>query len=287
MSSLGIMYTFAAYCILSYQSSEYSDKWYSMKINPILLIITGLLGISLFSWIVVNSGQYFPSRFALKIANEGQYIPIREAIVIVCMWLMNKEKFTREKQEHTYEEAPHQEQHSGTFYMAEHLVNIGLSHIGRKTKTQNPYITPKQTEERQKIERPFLKLLADNYKDEATRKTLAQYFMLYKEMILFVIFAMTLKQNPALYTEVKGRLRERLSEGLSPEAIKKRNCYWRELSRALYESGRRTQSLGSVLEDVFWGKLPKKVNSIEKCGHDSLYAIFCYIRKAVERRASA
>ena len=180
-------------------------------------------------------------------------------------------------------ESEQEENNNANINIAEHLVNIGLAYIGRKTKTANPCITPAQTEERQSIERPFLKLLADNYNDEATRKILAQYFMLYKEMLLFLIYAMALKKNPVLHSEVKGKLKERMSEGLSPEAIKKRNDYWRELSRTFYESDKGTQDIGHVLEAVFWDKLPKKVKSIPKCGHDSLYTIFCYISKAIAR----
>ena len=102
-------------------------------------------------------------------------------------------------------------------------------------------------------------------------------------MLLFVIFAMALKGKPALYTAVKGELIERLSEGLSPEAMKKRNKYWGELSRTFYESDKGTQDIGHVLEAVFWDKLPKKVKPIPKCGHDNLYAIFRYISKAIAR----
>ena len=71
VSSLGIMYTFAVYCILSYQSSEYSEEWYSVKINPILLTTTGLISLSLFSWITINSEQYLSAHKVLRISNEG------------------------------------------------------------------------------------------------------------------------------------------------------------------------------------------------------------------------
>ncbi len=178
-------------------------------------------------------------------------------------------------------ESEQEENDNVNINMAECLVNIGLTHIGRKTKTANPCITPVQMEEHQSIERPFLKLLADSYKDEVTRKTLTQYFMLYKEMLLFLIYATMLKKNPVLHIEVKGKLKERMSEGLSQEAIKKRNDYWRELSMKFYEESKGTQNIGHVLEAVFWDKLPKKVNPIPKCGHDSLYTIFCYINKAI------
>ena len=174
VSSLGIMYTFATYCILSYQSSDYSEEWYSMKINPILLTAEGLSCISLFSWITINSEQYLSAHKVLRISNEGQYIPIREAVVIACMWLMSKEKANTKKSEQP-PEPPHCEayrEHEPPLHdTADTLIDIGLAHIGRITARTNSYITPEQTQARHQAERPFLKLLSERYKTQIHART--------------------------------------------------------------------------------------------------------------------
>lgn len=270
VSSLGIMYTFATYCILSYQSSEYSDEWYSMKISPILLIIVGLSGISLFSWMVINSGRYVPARSALNIANEGQYIPIREAMVIGCTWLMSKEHFAHRETEQHYEanqQKTHREPPEGTHVTFNNeppdvptlLVDTAIAHIGRITPYENPYISPELTQARHYIERPFLRMLSERYHNKDTHKILARHFMLYKEMTLFVIFAMLLGNNNTLHSLVRTKLKERLSDGLSDAVIKKRNELWRTMSEKFYESYSRTHDLATTLEYVFWNTLPENV----------------------------
>lgn len=216
------------YCILSYQSSEYSEEWYSVKINPILLTTTGLISLSLFSWITINSEQYLSAHKVLRISNEGQYIPIREAVVIACMWLMSKEKANTKKSEQPLE-PPHCEayrEHEPPLHdTADTLIDIGLAHIGRITASYNPYITPKQTQARHQAERPFLKLLSERYTDANTRKNLARHFMLYKEVTLFIIFAAVLKNDKTLLSKIQSRQKVRLSLGLPSTAIASRNEY--------------------------------------------------------------
>ena len=286
VSSLGIMYTFSVYCILSYQSSEYSEEWYSVKINPILLIIIGLISISLFSWITINSEQYLSTQKVLRISNEGQYIPIREAVVIACMWLMSKEKANTKKSEQPseppYRETPQAEAHD----IADTLIDIGLAHIGRITASYNPYITSKQTQARHQAERPFLKLLSERYTDANTRKNLARHFMLYKEVTLFIIFATVLKNDKTLLSKIQSRLKVRLSLGLPSTVIASRNEYWRTLSDKFNERYTHTKDLAGTLDYVFWSILPEKLKGegfADLTGNGYLMQIFNYTREALTK----
>lgn len=315
VSSLGIMYTFAAYCILSYQSSEYSEEWYSVKINPILLMAVGLSCISLFSWITINGEQYLSMNKVFRIDNEGQYIPIREAIVITCMWLISKEKATTKEPEQTYK-TPHSNDTSGqTMYrnqppepthsetsqepeqpqppraetpdIADTLIDIGLAHIGRTTALDNPYITPEQTQARHNAERPFLKLLSERYTDAQTRKALSHHFMLYKEVTLFMIFASVLRNDKPLHTKVQRKLKIRLSLGLPSKVIVKCNDYRRKLSEKFYESYTRTKDLAGTLDYTFWSVLPERIKGedfADLVGNGYLMQIFNYTREAIAQK---
>ncbi len=109
-----------------------------------------------------------------------------------------------------HEEAPRSHQDE-----AIKLANLGLACIGRKTKRTNLYLTPEREAERHKAEYIFLRQLAEKYRDAATRKVLAQHFMLFKEFCLHIIFSVVLKGDAELHKLVKDELHERLMEGLS------------------------------------------------------------------------
>ena len=108
-----------------------------------------------------------------------------------------------------HEEAPRSRQDE-----AIKLVNLGLACIGRKTKRTNLYLTPEREAERHRAEYTFLRQLAEKYRDAATRKVLAQHFMLFKEFCLFIIFSVVLKGDTELHTLVRTELTERLTEDL-------------------------------------------------------------------------
>ncbi len=164
------------------------------------------------------------------------------------------------------------------------LIDIGLAHIGRTTALDNPYITPEQTQSRHNAERPFTKLLARRYTDANTRKALARHFMLYKEVTLFVIFAMGLKNDKPLHSKIQSRLKVRLSLGLPSKTIASRNEYWRKLSDKFNESYTRTKDLAGTLDYVFWSVLPEKLKGegfADLTGNGYLRDIFDYTREAV------
>ncbi|MBQ4402031.1 MAG: hypothetical protein II832_07690 [Synergistaceae bacterium] len=163
------------------------------------------------------------------------------------------------------------------------LVGIALAHIGRPTQSPNPYLTPSQTEARHQVERPFLRLLSERYKDAGERKAMAQHFMLYKEMTLFVIFAMVLGKDKGLHATVRTMLKARLSEGLPQEVISRRNERWRTMSEKFYESYTRTHDIAGTLEYVFWNSLPEGVARPEPIGGEQLKEIFEFCRVAVAR----
>ncbi|MBQ6664092.1 MAG: hypothetical protein IJM68_00750 [Synergistaceae bacterium] len=169
--------------------------------------------------------------------------------------------------------------------MAARLVNIGLAHIGRITQSSNPCLTPEQTEARHRVERPFLTLLADRYKDGATRKELARHFMVYKEMTLFMIYATVLKKDATLHAKVRTKLKGRLSLGLPTSVVRKRDELWRSLSEKFYESYTRTKDMGGTLEYVFWSTLPERLRLGDVFGGEYLKQIFEYSREAIVREA--
>lgn len=159
------------------------------------------------------------------------------------------------------------------------LLDIGLAHIGRKTQTENPYITPELADERRTIERPFLTLLAERYKDERAQKTIAHYFAVYKEMTLFVIYELVLGNDSKLYAQVRTKLRERLLSGLTPQNINKHKTYWTDLSDKFHENYGTAQDIGITLAHTFWSAIKPNIT----VGADNLADIFEYTRKAIEQ----
>lgn len=168
--------------------------------------------------------------------------------------------------------------------IADTLINIELAHIGRITTRTNPYITPKQTAERHNVERTFLKLLSKRYTDTETHKNLAIYFMVYKEVTLFVIFAMVLKNDKPLLAKIHSRLKVRLSLGLPSKVIAHHNQYWRKLSEKFNESYIQTHDLATTLDYVFWSVLPENLKGegfADLTGNGYLKQIFDYAREAI------
>ena len=167
---------------------------------------------------------------------------------------------------------------------ADTLIDIGLAHIGRITALDNLYITPEQTQSRHNVERPFLQMLSERYMDNNTRKTLARHFMLYKEVTLFVIFAMVLKNDKPLLTKIHNRLKVLLSQGLPSKVIASRNEYWHKLSEKFNESYIQTHDLATTLDYVFWSVLPENLKGegfADLTGNGYLKQIFDYAREAI------
>ena len=86
--------------------------------------------------------------------------------------------------------------------------------------------------------------------------------------------------------DVRTKLKERLSEGLSQEVIKKRNELWRSLSERFYESYTRTKDMAGTLEYVFWSTLPEQLRLGEIFGGEYLKQIFEYSHKAIIKSIS-
>ena len=217
-------------------------------------------------------------------------MPIWETIFACCVLTRHKNKIAPKEPEQP-PEPPHREpyQHPEPRLpllhdTADTLIDIGLAHIGRITAHSNTYITPEQTQSRHNAERPFTKLLAERYTDANTRKALARHFMLYKEVTLFVIFAMVLKNDKPLHSKIQSRLKVRLSLGLPAKVIASRNEYWHRLSDKFNESYTRTKDLAGTLDYVFWSVLPEKIKGegfADLTGNGYLRDIFDYTREAV------
>ena len=198
--TLGFLDSLVMYCVLSYKTTEYQE--FPRSYRYVLTFLT--LGI-------VFVVLYFTSE---HFTNTKRYIfPIWEAIALcVVLNTYKTNSITKESEqphEATYQ-APRQEPSNEASDMAARLVNIALAHIGRPTASPNQYLTSELTEARHQVERPFLKLLAERFKDTETRKALSRHFMLYKEVTLFIIFAMLLSKDKALHAKVRTKLKERL-----------------------------------------------------------------------------
>ena len=152
-----------------------------------------------------------------------------------------------------HEEAPRSRQDE-----AIKLVNLGLACIGRKTKRTNLYLTPEREAERHRAEYTFLRQLAEKYLDAATRKVLAQHFMLYKETCLFIIFSVVLKGDAELHSLVRTELTERLTEGLDILTKTRRKQYMYAFSKAFYDAYQRTHNMERTLSYTFWSVLADK-----------------------------
>lgn len=185
--------------------------------------------------------------------------------------------------------APH-ESHRAPIDTAEGLMAIGLAHIGRKTHSFNSYLTVESTEERRKVERPFLRVIADKYRDEGQRKLLARHFMLYKETTPFIIYASVLRADKQLHMQVQIELKKQLSLGLSAEVQKKRNDYWNRILRKFYDRYQQTGQTKDALNFSFWSVLSEEKHeyfpmesAAEFLGNNFLYEIFRYSYEGVER----
>ncbi len=194
ISTLGLLDTLVLYCILSYKTTDYSEIPRLYRYILTFLTLGAIFILPYFS-------------------NNKHYIfPIYEALVlcIVLNTLKNDVRAVDEATSASSSSSQYQEVSREPSDIVTRLVDTGLAHIGRITPTANPYLTPEQTEERHKVERPFLKLLSDRYRAEVDRKVLSQYFMIYKEMTLFIIYAMVLKSERMLHAQVRTKLKESL-----------------------------------------------------------------------------
>ena len=278
--TFGLLNTLIMYCILSYQSLEYSEEWNSYTFHPIVFMLVALALMTFISGIMTEQKQW--------------YLPIWEAIFACCVLTRHKDK-TIPAQPEQHSEIPHREarqepekpsQSADTQEpdTADTLIDIGLAHIGRITALDNPYITPEQTQSRHNVERPFLQMLSERYMDNDTRKALARHFMLYKEVTLFVIFAMVLKNDKPLLTKIHNRLKVLLSQGLPSKVIASRNEYWHKLSEKFHENYIRTHDLATTLDYVFWSVLPENLKGegfADLTGNGYLKQIFDYAREAI------
>lgn len=294
--TLGFLDSLVIYCILSFRTTEYREIPHSYRYGLTFLTIGAVFVILYFT------SEHFTS--------DKQYLfPIWEAIAL-CLVLNRHTESTAPKEpeqpepsynnnideQTTYRnqlpEPPHRETYrepeptqTPLHDTADTLVDIGLAHIGRITAHSNAYITPEQTQSRHNAEHPFTKLLAERYTDANTRKALARHFILYKEVTLFVIFAMVLKNDKPLLIKIQSKLKVRLSLGLPSKTIASRNEYWRKLSDKFNESYTRTKDLAKTLDYVFWSVLPEKLKGVwvkELDGSSHLLGIFNYSLKAIE-----
>lgn len=142
------------------------------------------------------------------------------------------------------------------------LMNIGLASIGRKTKIMNKYMTAERIEMRRRTEYPFLKLIADKYKDENERKILSKHFMLFKEMCLFIAIGVILRAKKSEHERVKADLTHRLSDGLTVQVRSWRDEYWRTLTKNFYDSYTASDDIELSLSKSFWGTLSYKYSYI-------------------------
>ncbi len=131
-------------------------------------------------------------------------------------------------------------------------------------------------------------MLADNYRDEQSRKTLARHFMVYKEVSLFMAFAFILKRDKELHNTVRERLKRLLSQGLLSEVRKKwdENVY--RISRKFYDEYKQTKELGHALKSAFCWTVPENgavtaERLSELCDKDEMQRIFIYTYDALLR----
>ena len=272
--TFGLFDTLAVYCILSYKSSEYSEEWHSYKIHPILFMIIALILMVLVSGVITEQKQW--------------HVPIWEAIFACCVLTRHKNKPIKEEPS-PLASPPYPAANRTSQSMAE-LTAIGLASIGRKTHSLNRYLTVESTEERRRVERPFLRVIADKYRDEGQRKLLTRHFMLYKETTLFIIYASVLRADKQLHMQVQTELKKQLSLGLSAEVQKKRNDYWNRILRKFYDRYQQTGQTNDALNYSFWSVLSEEKpeyfpmeSAAEFLGNNFLYDIFRYSYEGVER----
>ena len=246
--TLGLLGSLTVYCVLSYGSIGHNDILKQKR-----YALTGLtLAVP---FIVFQMFGAFPQQ-GFGLAWEAVFI----AIMVNCHLPQQTE--TRYSSSNYSNEPPppppHEDAQSSRQDDAIRLVNLGLAAIGRKTKRTNLYLTPERETERHRAEHPFLRQLAEKYRDADTRKVLAKHFMLYKETCLYVIFSVVLKGDAELHSLVKDELTERLTEDLSVGVQSQRKQYMYAFSRAFYDEYQRTHNMERTLSYTFWCVLADK-----------------------------
>lgn len=285
LPTFGLFATLSVYCILSYKSTEYSAEWCSYTINPILFMLIALTLMTFISRVITNYTLW--------------YIPVLEAIFACYILTRHKDKAVPIQPEQPIEPLnpsleppqPTPEPSRPPINQSSELIAVGLASIGRTTSLPNEYLTEAKTAERRNIERPFLRQLADKYRDEAHRKVLARRFMVYKETTLFIVYALVLKGDKELHDRVRQGLKEHLLLGVSTEAQKKRNDCWHRISRKFNDEYKKHREYGTALKFSFWSTLAEEkpdwftLESVsEFLGNNMLHDVFMYSYKAVERK---
>ena len=117
------------------------------------------------------------------------------------------------------------------------------------------------------------------------RMILSKHFMLYKEVSLFIIYAILLKGDTKIHEKVKAELTGRLSYGVSEEELRQRDAYWYELSRKFYDEYMRTQNINVALNYCFWEVLkernPEMVSASDVSNDYGLSRIYRYVYETV------
>lgn len=260
-------------------SQSISATWYPIaKNSPADIAI---------SWIMRTSFSEQRGNENTQIKEISVILGISFLIGVIFLLFVSPMYNKQEPRQDTYE-PPHQSARQATPDTANILIDTGLAHIGRKTYKANRYLTPEQTEARKRVERPFLRVLADNYRDEQSRKILARHFMVYKEVSLFMVFAFILKRDKELHNTVRERLKELLSQGLLSEVRKKwdENVY--RISRTFYDEYKQTRELSHALKAAFCWTVPEDgavtaERLSELCDKDEMQRIFMYSYDAVLR----
>ena len=280
LTPIGLLGALTVYCILSYRSTTYSSS--SRLLRYSLTFITLVFPFVAVYLIHEKSSKTSPL-----------YNPIWEAVV-ACI-ILNTHKIGGAKS--TEQEDPSPDKDTAFDEDLEHayaaivrkLVDVGLSHIGRKTRKENAYLTPETEQERHAVERPFLRLLADRYRDAEQRKILSKHFAFFKEMCLFIVFSALLRQDIELHERVKAELKARLKAGMTALGWKHRNDYWSKLSKNFYDEYMRTKDMKSALSYSFCRTLgelnpdiPEMQNVSGEQYSEYIFKIFKYSYSAVE-----
>lgn len=161
------------------------------------------------------------------------------------------------------------------------LVDFGLAIIGRKTQEYNMFYTQKSKELSRMSEEPFLKMLFENFKDNKRRSILLKHFMEFKEVCLFKIFMIILKNDQKLRTVISRILSKKLFKDMSPLEIKEKKEYQSLLSEHFNKAFMSTKEITLAIERAFWDTLIEKYSDLftqnDSLGllmNDYLYDIF-------------
>ncbi|MBR0315374.1 MAG: hypothetical protein IJQ99_00705 [Synergistaceae bacterium] len=151
------------------------------------------------------------------------------------------------------------------------FIDLGLSLIGRKTKTENYLLTEKSENIRHSMEKDFLDAIFSQYKDKNTQAILSKHFALFKEACLFSVFHLLLiKKNEKFYNMINSELVSRLSEGLSI-IEQKQNFNYINLFLDQFDSFfMKKVEIQDTLPYVFWNvaveKYPELFSSSDSLG---------------------